>query len=361
MRNWSDANKAFSVKAELVEIKDEKVILWKENGVKISVPVEKLCIDDRKFLGVEIVEEIPIAPDQRVKNGSIPQAPIPQLQMLPPPNLPPRPVNVVNEDPSISETRSTNEPNLTSQFNRQISEHNIQEKDEKLTRSISNTPKIPIIHFEKKSQLKVEVNYTFNSFDWLAFLLACSIPLDTCQMYASKFVIEKMDKETLEYIDRIILKEMGITEGDVARILKGRDVVKKRDGDEERVKKENLRKIESYSTQSKLGGNQMMTDEAFARKLQEEEILAASNDASSTLKSTSRTKTKSATKSKTTKSGLQAPLVPTAFVPVVQKPVVSIQTPPQNLHMPSGQIQMQPSSSKQSTPQSMNLGRRGTS
>jgi hypothetical protein len=133
--------------------------------------------------------------------------------------------------------------------------------------------------------------------------------MDDAQTYASKFCAEKMDKSTLEFLDRTVLKEMGVSEGDIIRILKGKESffkdkdtasnlknssshVSSSSGTHQKhqhhqqhsqlhnhKKTENKGKVTGDLDQifgnSRNDRNQILSDEALARKLQEEEMRAA--------------------------------------------------------------------------------------
>ena len=64
-RKWSDASGRFSVEAELVEVKDGKVVLEKAAGEKIAVPFARLSPGDRRHLAslgkLAGVQEGPVA------------------------------------------------------------------------------------------------------------------------------------------------------------------------------------------------------------------------------------------------------------------------------------------------------------
>ena len=49
-REWSDASGKFRVQAELVAVRNGKVILEKQDGEIISVPLDKLSLKDQEFL-----------------------------------------------------------------------------------------------------------------------------------------------------------------------------------------------------------------------------------------------------------------------------------------------------------------------
>src|SRR4051794_32227614 len=49
-RKWTDTTGAFSTDAELVEVKEQIVVLKKQNGAILNVPLEKLCKEDQDFI-----------------------------------------------------------------------------------------------------------------------------------------------------------------------------------------------------------------------------------------------------------------------------------------------------------------------
>jgi formylglycine-generating enzyme required for sulfatase activity len=49
-RTWTDATGKFSVTAELVEVRGDEVVLRRQNGKQITVPLAKLSAEDRQFL-----------------------------------------------------------------------------------------------------------------------------------------------------------------------------------------------------------------------------------------------------------------------------------------------------------------------
>ncbi|KAI9243752.1 hypothetical protein BY458DRAFT_530339 [Sporodiniella umbellata] len=50
VRWWTDRTGAFKVEAELLSCNNGKIKLFKSNGVKIDVPVEKMCIEDLQYI-----------------------------------------------------------------------------------------------------------------------------------------------------------------------------------------------------------------------------------------------------------------------------------------------------------------------
>ena len=53
MRAWNDITGGFSVRARLKRLEQERVTLIKEDGKEISVPLERLSVQDREYVAVE--------------------------------------------------------------------------------------------------------------------------------------------------------------------------------------------------------------------------------------------------------------------------------------------------------------------
>ena len=49
-REWKDATGKYRIKAELVAVRRDKVVLERESGEIISVPLSQLCQEDQDFL-----------------------------------------------------------------------------------------------------------------------------------------------------------------------------------------------------------------------------------------------------------------------------------------------------------------------
>lgn len=69
VRTWTDRTGAFKVDAQLLACNNGKIRLHKVNGVKIDVPVHKMCVEDLRFIeqetGAKLIED---------KNDNIPLA-----------------------------------------------------------------------------------------------------------------------------------------------------------------------------------------------------------------------------------------------------------------------------------------------
>ena len=57
LRMWKDKSGGFSVRAEFLGLFDDKVHLFKTNGVKIGVPLEKLCNQDREWISNQLQDK----------------------------------------------------------------------------------------------------------------------------------------------------------------------------------------------------------------------------------------------------------------------------------------------------------------
>ncbi|KAF2152958.1 hypothetical protein K461DRAFT_277717 [Myriangium duriaei CBS 260.36] len=69
MRTWTDRSGSFRVDAEFLGLKDNKIHLHKDNGVKIAVPVAKMAVEDleyvEKMTGVSLDEDKPLSDIKR--------------------------------------------------------------------------------------------------------------------------------------------------------------------------------------------------------------------------------------------------------------------------------------------------------
>lgn len=69
IRTWTDRSGAFKVDAEFLGLKDNKIHLHKDNGVKIAVPVGKMAVEDleyvEKMTGVSLEDDKPLSDIKR--------------------------------------------------------------------------------------------------------------------------------------------------------------------------------------------------------------------------------------------------------------------------------------------------------
>ena len=129
LRTWKDKSGGFSVRAEFLGLFDDKVHLFKTNGVKIGVPLNKLCQDDKNWITSHLNKDAP-----------------------------------------------QNDNNLA-----------------------------PTV---------------FQGFDWFQFFKSLQMEDPTAKAYAIIFVKERLDMDLLKELSKSDLRELGIAQGDVLRILK---------------------------------------------------------------------------------------------------------------------------------------------
>lgn len=143
-----------------------------------------------------------------------------------------------------------------------------------------------------KQELKIKVNtdiphttvtgtqeYVFNGFDWKAFLIKAGVTSGDSSTYALKFVQQKMDENSLSYLDRDTLRSMGITEGDIIRIRKIQNlptasaaITHKATANENRAHEKNMQFLQGKTSAQ----SQIASDEVYARKLQNDETQRSS-------------------------------------------------------------------------------------
>lgn len=69
IRTWTDRTASFKVEAEFIGLRDGKIHLHKQNGVKIAVPVPKMSVEDLEYVenltGVSLDEDKPLSEIKR--------------------------------------------------------------------------------------------------------------------------------------------------------------------------------------------------------------------------------------------------------------------------------------------------------
>jgi hypothetical protein len=121
-------------------------------------------------------------------------------------------------------------------------------------------------------------NYSYNGFNWKEWLINAGIATSDASSYAKKFVDERLDSSILSDVDREALRAMGITEGDIIRIRKAASLPSmnsvtraKANQIEANAHSRNMELL-NLKSNSKLKETQIAADEAFARKIQEDEM-----------------------------------------------------------------------------------------
>lgn len=72
------------------------------------------------------------------------------------------------------------------------------------------------------SGAKVERNKK-PEYDWFQFFLSCDVPVGLCERYAQAFIRDSMDESVLPDVNAVILRTLGIREGDIIKIMRSLD------------------------------------------------------------------------------------------------------------------------------------------
>ncbi|KAI0398409.1 hypothetical protein F5Y17DRAFT_2273 [Xylariaceae sp. FL0594] len=176
VRTWTDRSKSFSVEAQFLGLKDGKINLHKMNGVKIAVPLAKMSMED-----IEYVE--------RTLGISL------------------------DEDKPLA--------------------------DVKRAKSMRKATKD---HASSSSNVGASVQPVQPAkpeYDWFQFFLSCDVAVGLCERYAQAFSRDSMDESVLPDVDAGILRNLGLREGDIIKVMRyldkkfGREK-KRSDGDSDK-------------------------------------------------------------------------------------------------------------------------------
>jgi len=102
--------------------------------------------------------------------------------------------------------------------------------------------------------------------DWFEFFLAAQVDVDDCTRYAAAFERDKIDESVLPDMEPGVLRSIGLREGDIIRVMKFITKKYKSNGTSS-----------SKNTKAVDPSAQLKSDEALARKLQEQEQSARRN------------------------------------------------------------------------------------
>jgi len=159
VRTWTDRSKSFSVEAQFLGLKDGKINLHKMNGVKIAVPVAKMSLEDLEY--VEQLTGVSLDEDK----------PLSDVKR--------------NATRKAAESRSGGSSSAN-----------------QVGASIEpQQPKQP-------------------EYDWFQFFLECEVPLGVCERYAQAFNKESMTESVLPDVDATVLRNLGLREGDILKVMR---------------------------------------------------------------------------------------------------------------------------------------------
>lgn len=66
-------------------------------------------------------------------------------------------------------------------------------------------------------------------YDWFQFFLSCDVAVGLCERYAQAFIKESMDESVLPDVDAAILRNLGLREGDIIKVIRAIDAKFSRD------------------------------------------------------------------------------------------------------------------------------------
>ncbi|KAM0584484.1 hypothetical protein ACHAP6_007258 [Verticillium nonalfalfae] len=162
VRTWTDRSKSFSVDAQFLGLKDGKINLHKMNGVKIAVPIAKMSLEDLEY--VEAVTGISLDED--------------------------KPLSSVKRNSKTPDSRGTSGAASTARLGAGA--------------SVEQPPQRP-------------------EYDWFQFFLSCDVAVGVCERYAQAFAKESMDESILPDVDASVLRNLGLREGDILKVMRHLD------------------------------------------------------------------------------------------------------------------------------------------
>lgn len=166
IRTWTDRTGTFKVEAEFIGLRDGKIHLHKQNGVKIAVPVSKMSVEDLEYVenatGTSLDDDKPLSDIKR---------------------------------------RSTQK-----------------RKDDDRRNGARASP------------AGATVQRKDDGYDWFDFFLQCGVNPQICERYAGAFSRDEMGPENLPDVNEKLLRTLGLKEGDILRVMKHLNEKYGRDG-----------------------------------------------------------------------------------------------------------------------------------
>ncbi|KAL0936650.1 cytoskeleton assembly control protein sla1 [Colletotrichum truncatum] len=159
VRTWTDRSKSFSVEAQFLGLKDGKINLHKMNGVKIAVPVAKMSVEDLEY--VERITGISLDEDKPLSN--------------------------------VKKARAASQAG-----------------------ALRDSAPVDRIGASVGQPQKPE-------YDWFQFFLSCDVAVGLCERYAQAFSKDSMDESVLPDVDASVLRNLGLREGDIIKVMRTLD------------------------------------------------------------------------------------------------------------------------------------------
>jgi actin cytoskeleton-regulatory complex protein SLA1 len=156
VRTWTDRSGTFKVEAEFIGLRDGKIHLHKQNGVKIAVPVSKMAVEDLEYV-------------ERATGASL------------------------DDDKPLSDIRR---------------------------RSTQKKREAERSNGSRGTGAGASVQPSKDEYDWFDFFLQCGVNPQICERYASAFARDQMSPEVLPEVNEQLLRTLGLKEGDILRVMK---------------------------------------------------------------------------------------------------------------------------------------------
>ncbi|KAI0489577.1 hypothetical protein F4859DRAFT_501342 [Xylaria cf. heliscus] len=80
------------------------------------------------------------------------------------------------------------------------------------------------------SNIGASVEPAKSDYDWFQFFLSCDVAVGLCERYAQAFARDSMDESVLPDVDNTVLRNLGLKEGDVIKVMRYLDKKFDRDG-----------------------------------------------------------------------------------------------------------------------------------
>ncbi|KAL9538294.1 hypothetical protein MBANPS3_011040 [Mucor bainieri] len=187
IRTWTDRSGSFKVEAQFIDFHNGKLRLHKLNGVKIDVPVEKMCAEDVRW--VEKHTRSPSQDDTEIT-----------------PAMPPRPPQQQQQPAPVASAAAAAPPPQQQQQQKKLNER----------------------------------------WDWFDWFMIVGIPMQQSLQYAASFKAEKLDDSDIPNLTHKQMKTLGLKEEHVQRVERYIETGQPEDTTEEEAanKKKELSQIE---------------------------------------------------------------------------------------------------------------------
>ena len=175
VRTWTDRSGLFKVEAQFIGLRDGKIHLHKLNGIKIAVPVAKMAANDLEYV-------------EKATGVSL------------------------DEDKPLSDIRAKS----------QREANGVRKKE-------SKEPKEPKAGASLQEPKPKE-------HDWFDFFLKCGVNPYQCDRYSQSFNKDSIDEGVLSDITSSVLRNLGLKEGDILRVMKYLDTKYGRNGTKSKLR-----------------------------------------------------------------------------------------------------------------------------